>query len=292
MKNPDRRPNTDPDRKSESGIKGKEKLERIRAAIKFPFGIARRITKSLSDPIYLCGGAVRNFLMGRYAETDFDFMGDFDIEQIANDYPESVVGRWNELSTIRLKIGSDIYDFISTPDVGHTLSENDITVSNLCLTEGGEVMDFIGGLESLNKKEIRINDAGRKIQADPSRILRVIRFAEQFDYTIEEETLNACIQYASLLETSQFQWEMEEITNLEYPLRKRVFDKLKQYKILDEVFLHDFDQDERSPKTKRVEEEIGKLTSVQKLATIFPEMLLFVGGGVRDISSGVKMLKI
>ena len=85
------------------------------------------------------------------------------------------------------------------------------------------------------------------------------------------------------MKSSTFQWELEEITNLNYDVRRKIFDKLKLYGIFDETFLHKYEQDTRSPETKRIEEEILKLTPIDKLATIFPERILFVGGGVRDI---------
>lgn len=259
-----------------------EKSEELATAIRFPFGIAKRITKN-SSPLYLCGGSVRNLLTKHDEQTDFDFIGNFDIEQIAKDYPEFIIKKWGELSTIKLQIGSATYDFISSPNIESTLLNNDITISNLCLNENGQILDFVGGLESLEKKEIKILNPEEKIKKDPSRIIRVIRFSEQFDYSIEQETLATCIKYANMVKSSQFSWELEEITNLSYELRQRIFDKFEKYGIFDEEFLRDYKEDLRTINVKKTEEKIIEFTPIKKLRNIFPERILFAGGGVRNI---------
>lgn len=42
---------------------------------------------------------------------DYDFIEDINPDQIQKDYPSLVIGRWDEVQTIRLKIGFTLYDF-------------------------------------------------------------------------------------------------------------------------------------------------------------------------------------
>ena len=54
------------------------------------------------------------------------------------------------------------------------------------------VLDFVGGREDLDAKIIRaIGDPEHRFGEDKLRMLRAVRFAARFDYTIEPDTFRA-----------------------------------------------------------------------------------------------------
>lgn len=58
-----------------------------------------------------------------------------------------------------------------------------------------EVIDYIGGAEDLDRREIRtIGDPRIRFQEDPVRILRAIRFAARLDFDIDPETYDAMVE--------------------------------------------------------------------------------------------------
>jgi poly(A) polymerase len=58
--------------------------------------------------------------------------------------------------------------------------------------ESGQVIDFVGGVSDLRAGVIRaIGDASARIREDRLRMLRAVRFAARFGYTIEPATLEA-----------------------------------------------------------------------------------------------------
>jgi poly(A) polymerase len=75
----------------------------------------------------------------------------------------------------------------------------DFTINGLLQDpESGEVLDFIGGQADLGRHIIRaIGDPERRFTEDHLRMLRAVRFAARFGFTIEPETLAAMQRLAS-----------------------------------------------------------------------------------------------
>ena len=73
------------------------------------------------------------------------------------------------------------------------VKRRDFTVNGLlCNPENGEVLDFIGGVEDLNRGILRtIGDAEERFNEDYLRMLRAVRFAVRLGFEMEESTLNA-----------------------------------------------------------------------------------------------------
>lgn len=78
--------------------------------IRHSFAVAEFVTGSRDLLLY--GGGVRNLLFGTETTLpDYDFIGDFDPDQLVQRHPDLVVGRWDEVQTLRLRIGQGTYDF-------------------------------------------------------------------------------------------------------------------------------------------------------------------------------------
>ncbi len=69
----------------------------------------------------------------------------------------------------------------------------DFTINALLLDpDGGEVLDFVGGLKDLENRIVRaIGDPEIRFHEDHLRLLRAVRFAARLDYQIEAGTLGA-----------------------------------------------------------------------------------------------------
>lgn len=250
------------------------------------FEIARRIT-GRRGPIYLFGGTIRNLLLNTETSApDYDFIGDFDFDQIQRDFPDQFVGRWDSVSTMRLKLGNDIYDFTSAKDIEKQLAQNDITTSNLCMSEDGTIIDFFGAIESMQKREIKMINPEEKIKSDPVRILRAFRFATELDFTIEEATLSAAINNASLLaNATNLDDDLCQILSLRDETRENILKSLKQYGIDRYLDLNLFEAID----VYTLEKELAKIPHMDEIARLFKEQTYLVGGAVRDHIWGKKI---
>ncbi len=246
------------------------------------FEVAKTITRRQS-PLFLYGGTIRNLLLeAKTSIPDYDFIGDIDPDQIQRDFPNLVIGRWNEVQTMRLKVGNTLYDFTWAKDIQERLAMGDITISNLCMTEDGQVIDYFGGLESLAKKEIKMVDAEAKIVKDPVRILRAFRFAAELGFTIEESTLSAAIKNAYMLESvTDVDDEIWQILTLDHDIRAKVLGLLHQYGIdrhityPDNVF--------ETINIFAIEKDISRCPQIDEVARMFDTTTYLVGGAVRDM---------
>ena len=262
--------------------------ENLAESTRTAFEIAKMVTGK-HVPVFLYGGAVRNLILGLpVQDTDFDFIGNFDLDQIEGDFSNLVVGRWDDVSTVRLKIGSVIYDFTGVEDIIQRLTENDINTSLIFMDEHGEIFDYFGGIESLTNREVKIIDPDAKITKDPSRILRVFRFASELGFTIEEATLSSSIRNAHLLkQANNLDDDLWEIVTLDSDKRSEVIRSLRQYGI--DRFIEFPDGVMEAVNVYELEKEIRKFPQLEMVLGMFNTDIYLVGGAVRDLIWGKKI---
>jgi len=171
---------------------------------------------------YLVGGAVRDLLLAR-APKDFDVGTDARTEKIRGIFRNSrVIGRRFrinhvyfagnkiiEVSTFRALTLSDPEneDVLLRYDNTYGTPESDalrrdLTINGLFYDiETFSVIDYVGGLDDLRAKVIRIiGDPEVRIQEDPIRMIRAIRHAARIGFTIEENTYKAICRLKSLIQ--------------------------------------------------------------------------------------------
>lgn len=74
------------------------------------------------------------------------------------------------------------------------LARRDFTINALCLGEDGGIIDLFGGREDLARGIIRcIGDPRERFGEDALRMLRALRFAAAFGFSIEERTARAML---------------------------------------------------------------------------------------------------
>ena len=67
----------------------------------------------------------------------------------------------------------------------------DFTINSICIDKNGMYIDLLNGINDINNKIIRcIGNANTKINEDPLRILRAIRFSLVYDFNIEDNLMN------------------------------------------------------------------------------------------------------
>ena len=162
---------------------------------------------------YLVGGGVRDLYLGNKPK-DFDISTDARPGQLRKLFPNSNTigrrfrlvqvffkgGKTIEVSTLRSLSEHDLdgpEEILAPNNTFGTLSEDarrrDLTINSLFFEiKGGTILDYVGGIEDLDRGIIRIaGDPARRIGRDPVRMMRAIRHAARNGFSIEEETWSA-----------------------------------------------------------------------------------------------------
>jgi len=165
---------------------------------------------------YIVGGAIRDFLLGKTPH-DFDIATSAIPEEILSVFSDyktlttgikhgtiGVISSGKLLEVTTFRIDEDYSDFRHPSNVRFTnklkddLSRRDFTIN--ALAYDGEVIDYFGGCEDLEKGIIRcVGDPNIRFTEDVLRILRALRFSCQLNFTILENTKEAIFKYKDLL---------------------------------------------------------------------------------------------
>ncbi len=169
---------------------------------------------------YLVGGCVRDTVMGICPH-------DYDITVLAK--PQEVISYFAQEGYKTIDIGkkfgtigvlaegevveitpyrteSDYNDsrhpekveFVS--DIKLDLSRRDFTINAMAMNKEGAILDVFGGCEDIKNGIVRcVGVPKERFTEDALRILRAIRFASRFGFSIEEKTMSAMLECKSLL---------------------------------------------------------------------------------------------
>lgn len=165
---------------------------------------------------YLCGGSVRDLLMGRPPK-DFDIATDAHPGDIRRLFRNSrIIGRRFrlvhilfqdrivEVSTFRKdphSRGPEDDLLVTDDNTFGTPSEDakrrDFTINGLFYNISDfTIIDYVGGLRDLDQRLVRvIGDPDVRFREDPVRMMRAVEFASRLDFTIEEDTYRAIIEH-------------------------------------------------------------------------------------------------
>ncbi len=167
--------------------------------------ILKRLS-SLEYKCYLVGGCVRDSLLGLEIK-DYDLSTNCSIEELKKIFNDYCIVNTNgeKHNTITLHIDNDnveISSFKHSDDEENSLwfdlFHRDYTIN--AMAYDGELIDYYGGLEDLSKKIIKaVGEPQERINEDPLRILRALRFSSKLGYDIEENTKEAIHKNASKL---------------------------------------------------------------------------------------------
>lgn len=123
-------------------------------------------------------------------------------------------------------------------DPREDVARRDFTINGMMLDPvSGEVLDFVGGRKDLEAGIIRsIGDPARRFAEDKLRMLRAVRFAARFAYSIEAETLAAIRRFARDVQVVSRERVRDELTRmLTEGQARRAFLLLDESGLLQEV---------------------------------------------------------
>jgi poly(A) polymerase len=200
---------------------------------------------------YLVGGCVRDILLGR-EPADYDVATDAPPARVEEIFPNSLTvgARFGVVAVISETSGDGAAsdhppDHFQPPkylqvevatfrsDVGYSdgrhpdavvyaksaeedVKRRDFTINGLLLDPGSDtVLDYVGGRDDLKARTIRaIGRPEERFGEDKLRMLRAVRFAARFGYTIEPETFHAIQKLASEIVQVSVERLRDELTKI------------------------------------------------------------------------------
>lgn len=186
-------------------------------------GFIKELLEAFSkSEIYLVGGAVRDAAAGAGKQKDFDFV----VRGVLAENLEKFLSKRGDVVLVGRNFG--VYKFMATGhfmeeaidvalprtehslgagggyrdfkvqsdpamDVQKDLARRDFTINAMALDlKNGKIVDPFNGLEDLEAKVLRaVGNPKERFREDYSRMLRALRFAAQFGFTIEGKTFLA-----------------------------------------------------------------------------------------------------
>ena len=203
---------------------------------------------------FFVGGCVRDILLDR-EPADYDVSTDATPAEVLRLFPHAIdVGAHFgvvllyenplkvEIATFRSDMGysdgrhPDQVVYSQTPQ--EDVQRRDFTINGLLMRhDTGEVLDFVGGRADLAAGIIRaIGDPARRFAEDKLRMLRAVRFAARFGYTIEPATFAAIRQHAHEINVVSAERIREELTRLlTEGAARRAFELLDALDLLPQI---------------------------------------------------------
>ena len=202
----------------------------------------------------LVGGCVRDLLLG-CEPADYDVTTDATPGQVMKLFPESVAvgaqfgvivvprdGLKVEVATFRSDVSysdgrhpdSVVFSRIPQEDV----QRRDFTINGLLMRhDTGEVLDFVGGQADLKAGIIRaIGEPSRRFTEDKLRMMRAVRFAARFGFTIDSVTFEAIRSLATEIRQVSAERLRDELTKLlTEGAARRGFELLEETGLLRQV---------------------------------------------------------
>jgi tRNA nucleotidyltransferase (CCA-adding enzyme) len=174
------------------------------------FSELRKVAESLTRPVYLVGGPVRDWLMG-WQVRDLDFVTESDAPALARALAQRVNGRvivHDRFGTATVELEGARIDLVTArkeaypvpgalPTVKPSslqddLARRDFTINSMALPIDGALeglVDPFGGRDDLRKGLVR-TIFSRSFDDDPTRLFRAVRYEQRFGFQLTEETLD------------------------------------------------------------------------------------------------------
>ena len=191
--------------------------------------------KSYDKELYIVGGAVRDYLIGKQP-IDYDFCTNAlpnELIKILDGYKLDTFSL--NLGNIKVIINVNIYaittlrkeqgmingrypkqiEFVN--DINIDLQRRDFTINAMALgyNDGFYLIDPLNGIEDIKNKYIRfIGDPEVRIKEDPIRILRAIKFMLRLEFNISLMDLAAIFEHASLVKELDNNFKYKELLEI------------------------------------------------------------------------------
>jgi tRNA nucleotidyltransferase (CCA-adding enzyme) len=182
------------------------------------------------------GGGIRDLILGVHP-SDWDLATDADPHQVSKIFTVAgyrvlptglpfgtvtvlLAGLSVEVTTFRVE--KDYRDFrrpsqvLFVKKIEDDLGRRDFTFNALAYDPlQGQIHDPFGGLQDLCREKIRaVGNAEERISEDPLRMLRAVRFAAEYGFSVEPETLHALSGNAHLIKKVSVERIRDELNRI------------------------------------------------------------------------------
>jgi len=168
---------------------------------------------------YIVGGTPRDMLLGKLEVIDIDIATNCPIEKLDKMFTTHNIGQSRDFGIV--VINSDGYHFETAqfrkdekykdgrhPDsvqivngLETDIKRRDFTVNTLALNKGGEIIDYVGGIDDIRNKVIRtVGNPFERFKEDYIRMVRAARFGSIDGFEIADETVSAIKEMSPLID--------------------------------------------------------------------------------------------
>lgn len=184
-----------------------EKCKENREVIK----ILSKLNKENSTG-YIVGGAVRDTLLG-IEPHDIDFATNMEyskLKELFSEYKCNETGK--AFGVLRIKTPENEYEIaqyrkdLTSNDVEFVnkieddLSRRDFTINAMAWNESDGIIDKFGGKRDIWNKTLKfVGNPSERIQEDPLRMLRAVRFVAKTGFTLDKDSFEALKKNAHLI---------------------------------------------------------------------------------------------
>jgi tRNA nucleotidyltransferase/poly(A) polymerase len=220
-----------------------------------------QIFKNNDKSLFVVGGAVRDFLNNEKPK-DFDICTDAtptEVIAILKDFRTNLQGAafgvvvvytddepmGFEIATFREDVYGDKLGETRNPDVKFTTIDKDVLRRDLTFNslffdlEKREIVDLVGGIKDIQNKVTRfVGEPDLRIEEDPLRILRLVRFSTRYNFSIHKKSLKSIKRNAGKLSiiTKERIWEEIKKAHKQSKNFSRYMKNLINFGIFDVIF--------------------------------------------------------
>ena len=177
---------------------------------------------------YIIGGYPRDFLLG-IKNDDIDITTSmppnivkslFEIEKDNSEYGSLIIkyeDYFFEITTYRIETEySGRYPkVVYTDNLKEDILRRDFTINTICMDKNQKIIDLMNGRSDIDNKIVRcIGNIGKKLNEDPIRILRAIRFASKLNFKLEENLEKYIIENGNLLKKLSINKTKQELDKM------------------------------------------------------------------------------
>lgn len=182
---------------------------------------------------FVVGGCVRDSVLG-LTPHDWDMCTDAEPRQTKSCFKDFITFDTGiKHGTVSVKINKDIYEVttyridgeysdnrhpenvIFTTEIEKDLARRDFTVNAMAFNDDRGIVDPFGGMDDLRNKLVRcVGNPDERFGEDALRILRALRFASCYNFSIDEETSISIHKNRALLNNIAAERIREELIRL------------------------------------------------------------------------------
>lgn len=172
--------------------------------------------ESIGYDAYVVGGYVRDYLLG-IKSSDIDICTNALPIKLHELFPDNVnsnsYGGFNlkiknyniDITTFRKELKYDKRkptEIVYVSKLEEDIIRRDFTINSVCMDSSGKIIDLVNGVKDITERKIRmLGDIKERLEEDPLRILRAVRFASILDFEIDSNLYKELKENYKLVET-------------------------------------------------------------------------------------------